>query len=55
MKNPAFTNSGIDTNSVPTRLLMLGIALILLRGLKTLNILSGFRFKSSENTSIMLQ
>ena len=54
MKKPAFNNSGIDTKSVPTRLLMLGIALILLSGLKTLSILKGFKFRSKEKMSIKL-
>jgi hypothetical protein len=54
MKNPAFSSSGIETSSVPTKLLMLGIAFMLLKGLRTLRILKGLRFKSNENVSMTL-
>ena len=54
IKNPALTNSGMDSRSVPTKLLILGIAFTLLSGLRTLKILRGFRLRSNENISINL-
>jgi hypothetical protein len=55
MKKPALISSGIDTNSVPTKFLMLGRALMLLKGLITLNILRGFKFMFRVSMSINLK
>ena len=44
MKIVAFPSSGIELSKVVTSLRMLGIALILLRGLTTLRILKGLKF-----------
>ena len=52
---PAFTSSGMETRRVPTRLRMLGIALMLLNGLRTFNIRKGFKFKFKETTSTILK
>jgi hypothetical protein len=54
MNTAAVPNSGSEFNKAETRRLMLGKALILLRGLITLRILNAFKFIFTLKRSIIL-
>ena len=54
IKMVALPNSGSDLRSVLTNFLILGIALIDLRGLTTLNILNALRFNFTRMRSMIL-
>lgn len=54
MKSAAFPISGRDFTKVLTCLRMLGLAFMVLKGLKTLRILKAFRFTPTLRSSIDL-